>query len=353
MHLDTNMNEQSPLYTCKAHIFQVDPDTRKSWIPLSIGSVNVQIFHDSVKNVYRILSVDGPKVLINTVITSRMSFTKTSQKFCQWVDSRANHVYGLGFAHEDDLTRFMDKFIEVKEAARNALRSSSADARQTVRSESDWSIESNRTDPAIQLKQENAHLKFALAQSSTNSKKWQEELDLLRNNNAKLTTALQESHANVEEWKRQLHFYRDECSRLRQMVSSRHSPGGGQVNEAHEFKNLLDSADRRNKEQEQKIVQLENQVQRYISQINSLQDRLAETETNNQNLRNELHRRNPNDSYSNRTLRRSPSNRNLQQLMRLCDLFESKSNDFNQTVNAKTQDLQRLCSQITQNLVEI
>jgi len=51
-----------------------------------------------------------------------------------------------------------------------------------------------------------------------NAKKWQEELEILRNNNAKLTTALQESHANVEEWKRQLQFYRDECSRLRQMV---------------------------------------------------------------------------------------------------------------------------------------
>jgi hypothetical protein len=54
--------------------------------------------------------------------------------------------------------------------------------------------------------------------SSNNAKKWQEELEILRNNNAKLTTALQESHANVEEWKRQLQFYRDECTRLRQLV---------------------------------------------------------------------------------------------------------------------------------------
>lgn len=60
-----------------------------------------------MKNVYRILSVDGSKVLINTIVTARMSFTKTSQKFCQWVDSRANHVYGLGFANETDLTQVM------------------------------------------------------------------------------------------------------------------------------------------------------------------------------------------------------------------------------------------------------
>lgn len=115
-------SEQAPLYACKAHIFQVDPDTRKSWLPLSNGAgrinndilpfffilfslVNVQIFHDSVKNVYRILSIDGSKVLLNTIITARMTFTKTSQKFCQWVDSRANQVYGLGFANETELTR--------------------------------------------------------------------------------------------------------------------------------------------------------------------------------------------------------------------------------------------------------
>jgi hypothetical protein len=46
-----------------------------------------------------------------------MTFTKTSQKFCQWVDSRANHVYGLGFANENDLTRvdfFVKEFYPMK-----------------------------------------------------------------------------------------------------------------------------------------------------------------------------------------------------------------------------------------------
>jgi hypothetical protein len=32
-----------------------------------------------------------------------MTFTKTSQKFGQWADSRANTVYGLGFATEQQL----------------------------------------------------------------------------------------------------------------------------------------------------------------------------------------------------------------------------------------------------------
>ncbi|CAF3350889.1 unnamed protein product [Rotaria socialis] len=363
MHLDTNMGEQSPLFTCKAHIFQVDPDTRKTWLPLSNGAVNVQIFHDSVKNVYRIVSIDGSKVLINTIITARMSFTKTSQKFCQWVDSRANHVYGLGFANEPELTRFMDKFIEVKDATRHALkqgeaRSSSVDARQTPRSEGDWSVQSTGLDSSAQnqLKQENAHLKIALAQSSNNAKKWQEELEILRNNNAKLTTALQESHANVEEWKRQLQFYRDECTRLRQMVSTHHPSSDGQNNETQELKCLLDNADQRNQEQEQKIMQLENQIQRYTTQINTLEDRLASAEEDNQGLRNEvtkIQRRSPQNVQigGGGTLPRS-SNRNAQQLVRLRDLFESKTNDFNQTLLAKSQDLQRICSQITQTITE-
>lgn len=34
-----------------------------------------------------------------------MTFTKTSQKFGQWADSRANTVYGLGFASEQQLTQ--------------------------------------------------------------------------------------------------------------------------------------------------------------------------------------------------------------------------------------------------------
>lgn len=32
-----------------------------------------------------------------------MTFTKTSQKFGQWADSRANTVYGLGFSTEQHL----------------------------------------------------------------------------------------------------------------------------------------------------------------------------------------------------------------------------------------------------------
>jgi len=54
--------------------------------------------------------------------------------------------------------------------------------------------------------------------SSANAKKWEAELQTLRNNNARLTAALQESASNVDEWSRQLHLYKDENSRLRSQV---------------------------------------------------------------------------------------------------------------------------------------
>lgn len=49
-----------------------------------------------------------------------MTFTKTSQKFGQWSDVRANTVYGLGFSSEAELGKFIEKFHEVKEATKLA-----------------------------------------------------------------------------------------------------------------------------------------------------------------------------------------------------------------------------------------
>lgn len=43
------------------------------------------------------------QAIINCTVTPSMTFTKTSQKFGQWADSRANTVYGLGFATEQQL----------------------------------------------------------------------------------------------------------------------------------------------------------------------------------------------------------------------------------------------------------
>ena len=54
--------------------------------------------------------------------------------------------------------------------------------------------------------------------SSANAKKWEVELNTLKNNNARLTAALQESTTNVDEWKRQLQAYKDENIKLKTKV---------------------------------------------------------------------------------------------------------------------------------------
>ncbi len=94
-----------PIFTTRAHVFQIDPVTKKTWKPSSTQAVPVSYYHDSAKNSYRIISVDGTKALINTLLLPTMRFTKTSLKFGQWTDAKANTVYGLGFGSENDLAK--------------------------------------------------------------------------------------------------------------------------------------------------------------------------------------------------------------------------------------------------------
>ena len=81
-------------------MFHIDPKTKRSWLPASSAAVSVSFFYDGSRALHRIISVEGAKAVINSTITPNMTFTKTSQKFGQWSDVRANTVYGLGFASE-------------------------------------------------------------------------------------------------------------------------------------------------------------------------------------------------------------------------------------------------------------
>ncbi|XP_045455167.1 homer protein homolog 1 [Melitaea cinxia] len=282
------MGEQ-PIFTCKAHVFHIDPKTKRSWMSASSAAVSVSFFYDSSRNLYRIISVEGTKAVINSTITANMTFTKTSQKFGQWSDVRANTVYGLGFASEAELGKFIEKFQEVKEAiqaqqcggakatngsgAATPVASATASPLLAARAADEppapaqpkveddammvhqraHSVSSTlqggyatvgrapRGPPAApesgdsaeqQLRYENDRLKLALAQSSANAKKWEVELATLKSNNLRLTAALQESTANVDEWKRQLHQYREEVARARHYATGK----GGDANEVEQLR---------------------------------------------------------------------------------------------------------------------
>ncbi|XP_056648058.1 homer protein homolog 2 [Diorhabda sublineata] len=125
------MGEQ-PIFTCKAHVFHIDPKTKRSWMPASSSAVSVSFFYDSSRSLYRIISVEGQKAVINSTVTHNMTFTKTSQKFGQWSDVRANTVYGLGFSSEAELQKFIDKFNEVKEATRTAISKATSNGGSVV-----------------------------------------------------------------------------------------------------------------------------------------------------------------------------------------------------------------------------
>ncbi|XP_026175574.1 homer protein homolog 2 [Mastacembelus armatus] len=285
------MGEQ-PIYTTRAHVFQIDPTTKKNWVPASKQAVTVSYFYDSTRNSYRIISVDGSKVIINSTITPNMTFTKTSQKFGQWADSRANTVFGLGFASEQQLTKFAEKFQEVKEAAKLARDKS----QEKVETLSNHSQESEREMPptnqassingtddekishvgpeAALLKTENERLKSAVEQSNTNAKKWETELQTLRENNARLVDALQESSANVESWKKQLTACKEESDTLRGKIAELEA----QCNEANQEKQKNTQLSVRVKELQTELQDKEQELENLRKQAEIIPQLMTECE---------------------------------------------------------------------------
>lgn len=301
------MGEQ-PIYTIRAHVFQIDPTTKKNWVPASKMAVTVSYFYDSTRNSYRIISVDGSKVIINSTITPNMTFTKTSQKFGQWADSRANTVFGLGFASEQQLAKFAEKFEEVKEAAKLARDKS----QEKVETLSNHSQESGRETPssnqassingtddekishvgpeAAVLKSENERLKSAVEQSNTNAKKWETELQTLRENNARLVDALQESSANVESWKKQLSACKEESDTLREKIAELEA----QCNEAEQEKQKnaqltvrVHELETELRDKEQELENLRKQAEiipQLMAEVESITAKLQAAETKNNEL---------------------------------------------------------------------
>ena len=93
------------MYSARAHVFQIDPVTKKNWNKASSQAVPVSFYFDTTRKTHRIISVDGTKALINSSIIAGMAFQKTSAKFGQWTDMRAATVYGLGFGSPEELEK--------------------------------------------------------------------------------------------------------------------------------------------------------------------------------------------------------------------------------------------------------
>ncbi|KAF3849284.1 hypothetical protein F7725_015781 [Dissostichus mawsoni] len=285
------MGEQ-PIFSTRAHVFQIDPNTKKNWVPTSKHAVTVSYFFDCTRSVYRIISLDGSKAIINSTITPNMTFTKTSQKFGQWADSRANTVYGLGFSSESQLAKFAEKFAEFKEAARLAKEKSQEKMELSSTPSQQESIPGDLLSPLspdtingtelervtpntpqhIEARAEPSHKTLPPSHSSSSmNKHWEAELEALKGNNAKLTAALLESSANVKQWKQQL--------------------GAGQTtvikSQKTELNQTIEELEAALKAKEEELERLKEEVESangFQFKKESLSQKLQDTESRNQAL---------------------------------------------------------------------
>ncbi|XP_004646935.1 homer protein homolog 3 [Octodon degus] len=227
---------EQPIFSTRAHVFQIDPATKRNWIPAGKHALTVSYFYDATRNVYRIISIGGAKAIINSTVTPNMTFTKTSQKFGQWADSRANTVYGLGFASEQHLTQFAEKFQEVKEAARLA-REKSQDGGELTSSALGLMSHQVLPSPLVSANgpgeeklfrsqsadtpgpTERERLKKMLSEGSVGEVQWEAEFFALQDSNNKLADALREANAAAAQWRQQVEAQRAEAERLRQRVA--------------------------------------------------------------------------------------------------------------------------------------
>uniref|UniRef100_A0A667XIM1 Homer scaffold protein 1 n=1 Tax=Myripristis murdjan TaxID=586833 RepID=A0A667XIM1_9TELE len=305
---------EQPIFSTRAHVFQIDPNTKKNWVPTSKHAVTVSYFFDSTRNVYRIISLDGSKAIINSTITPNMTFTKTSQKFGQWADSRANTVYGLGFSSESHLAKFADKFAEFKEAARLAKEksqekmeltstpsqeSATGDLQSPLTPESINGTDDDRVTPdtpqhtEVRAEPSQNALPFSHSSSSIN-KHWEAELAALKGNNAKLTAALLESTANVKQWKQQLAAYQEEAERLHKRVTELECVSGQTTvikSQKTELNQTIEELELALKTKEEELERLKAEVEsanEFQSQKDSLAQKLQDTESRNQSLEAQL-----------------------------------------------------------------
>ncbi|XP_059809129.1 homer protein homolog 2 isoform X2 [Hypanus sabinus] len=293
------MGEQ-PIFTSKAHVFQIDPSTKRNWLPASKHPLTVSYFYDGSRNSYRIISVDGAKVIINSTVTPNMNFTKTSQKFGQWADSRANTVFGLGFPSEQQLSKFAEKFQEVKEAAKVARERS----QEKAESGSTHSHESGHEAPispqasSVNGTEEEKGSRSPPIESLLKSnnhrinpvKKWEQELRTLGESNARLSAALQESASTAEHWRNRLQGCKEEGERLREKIMELEAESID-INKEREQNSRLSQTVRLLEaeiaEKEQELEKLREDVQvipGLLQQCNCLQQQLQGAENSNVEL---------------------------------------------------------------------
>ncbi|XP_059809130.1 homer protein homolog 2 isoform X3 [Hypanus sabinus] len=255
-----------------------------------------------------------------------MNFTKTSQKFGQWADSRANTVFGLGFPSEQQLSKFAEKFQEVKEAAkvareRSQEKAESGSTHSHIPSQKDVPVYTSPVAPIFQhmtvmLSESGHEAPISPQASSVNGteeekgsrsppiesllksnnhrinpvKKWEQELRTLGESNARLSAALQESASTAEHWRNRLQGCKEEGERLREKIMELEAESID-INKEREQNSRLSQTVRLLEaeiaEKEQELEKLREDVQvipGLLQQCNCLQQQLQGAENSNVEL---------------------------------------------------------------------
>eukprot|EP01137_Pigoraptor_chileana_P011563 Opistho-2@62644 len=132
------MTEQV-VHQLQAHLFQIDPVTKKNWLPLgSNAGLTVTFYYDAVKKSHRIVGTDATgKTLLASNVANNMAFAKSSAKFGQWEDHKEKTIYGAGFSSEAELTAFSDVFVQ-------AVKTAPGDVSPSIAVKSDGEAETSK-----------------------------------------------------------------------------------------------------------------------------------------------------------------------------------------------------------------
>uniref|UniRef100_A0A8C0W6W8 WH1 domain-containing protein n=1 Tax=Castor canadensis TaxID=51338 RepID=A0A8C0W6W8_CASCN len=275
---------EQPIFSTRAHVFQIDPATKRNWIPAGKHAIG------------------GAKAIINSTVTPNMTFTKTSQKFGQWADSRANTVYGLGFASEQHLTQFAEKFQEVKEAARLA-REKPQDGGELTSPALGLISHQVPPSPLVSANGPGEEKLFRsqsadkmLSEGSVGEVQWEVEFFALQDSNDKLAGALREANAAAAQWRQQLEAQRAEAERLRQRVAELEAQAAAEAPQASEKEvpsQALEQLEARVQTKDQEIQTLKNQTMgpreaSDAAEREETQQKVQDLETRNAELEHQL-----------------------------------------------------------------
>lgn len=125
----SNANMSKTLYSAKAHVFYLNPETNSSWLPKARQAIPVSFiaspvsktspqskFHNphTLSHELKLIGInERSELVLEDVITATTEFKKRSLKFCQWLDQHDN-LMGLGFDEDEELDKFLKRFDELK-----------------------------------------------------------------------------------------------------------------------------------------------------------------------------------------------------------------------------------------------